>query len=128
MGSNYHVETIVTSHDPDRIFFSENTSIGESVLLICRRWKEDDPKPPTRVIKLARNPATAIESLDTAARIERTSMEGGQVSHDFTIQQVDSARIERGDWFAVNFLSPFLVEAYRTLSESLAHHLSRPYP
>ncbi len=31
-----HVETIVTSHDPTRIYFSENTSIGE-MLLICRR-------------------------------------------------------------------------------------------
>ena len=31
---------------------------------------------------------------------------------------MDSARIERGDWLAVNFLSPFLVEACRTLSET----------
>ena len=117
LGSNYHVDTIVTSHDPDRIFFSENTSIGE-ILLICRRWKGNEPKPPTRVIKLARNPATPVESLDTAARVERTSKEGGQVSHDFVIQYEDPVRIERGDWLAVNFLSPFLVEAYRTLSEA----------
>ena len=27
-------------------------------------------------------------------------------------------RIKRGDWSAVNFLSPFLVEAYRTLTEA----------
>ena len=40
------------------------------------------------------------------------------MSHDFTIQRVDSGRIERGDWLAVNFLSPFLVEAYRTLNET----------
>ena len=95
-----------------RIFFSENTSIGE-VLLVCRRWGGSDPKPPTRVVNLARNPATPLEALDTAVRIER----GGRRPRDFTVQQVDSARIERGDWFAVNFLSPFLVEAYRTLSE-----------
>ena len=117
LGSHYYVDTIVTSHDPDRIFFSENTSIGE-VLLICRRWKGDGPKPPTRVINLARNPTTPVEALDTAARIERTSKEGGQVSHDFVIQYEDPGRIERGDWLAVNFLSPFLVEAYRTLSET----------
>ena len=117
LGSNYRVDTIVTSHDPDRIFFSENTSIGE-ILLICRRWKGDEPKPPTRVIKLARNPATPIDALDTAARVERTSKEGGQVSHDFVIQYEDPVRIERGDWLAVNFLSPFLVEAFRTLSEA----------
>ncbi len=117
LGSRYHVDTIVSSHDPSRIFFSENTSIGE-ILLICRRWNGDAPKPPTRVVNLARNPATPLEALDTAARIERAVGTGSQVSHDFTVQHVDSVRIGRGDWFAVNFLSPFLVEAYRTLSEA----------
>ena len=117
LAQRFHIDTIVSSHDPARIFFSENTSIGE-VLLICRRWKSAGPKPPTRVVNLARNPATPLEALDTAARIERAGETHGQVSHDFTIQLVDSVRIERGDWFAVNFLSPFLVEAYRKLSEA----------
>ena len=88
------------------------------MLLICRRWKSAGPKPPTRVVNLARNPATPLEALDTAARIERAGETHGQVSHDFTIQLVDSVRIERGDWFAVNFLSPYLVEAHRILSEA----------
>ena len=113
LGGNYHVDTIVTSHDPNRIFFSENTSIGE-ILLVCRRWKGGGPKPPTRVVNLARNPAMPVEALDTVARIER----GEWVSRDFTVQYVDSDRIERGDWSAVNFLSPFLVGAYRTLTET----------
>ena len=116
LAQRFHIDAIVSSHDPQRIFFSENTSIGE-VLLICRRWSGDEPKPPTRVVNLARNPATPLESLDTAARIERASETGEQVSRDFTVQQVSADRIARGDWFAVNFLSPFLVEAYRTLSE-----------
>ena len=117
MAQRFHVDTIVSSHDPSRIFFSENTSIGE-VLLVCRRWSGDGPKPPTRVVNLARNPATPVESLDTAARIERAGGKGGPNARDFTVQEVESSRIERGDWFAVNFLSPFLVEAYRTLSET----------
>ncbi len=117
LAQRFHIDTIVTSHDPARIFFSENTSIGE-VLLVCRRWSGDGPKPPTRVVNLARNPATPVEALDTAVRIERAGETGVRVSHDFTIQQVDSRRIERGDWFAVNFLSPYLVEAYRKLSEA----------
>ncbi len=117
LAQRFHIDTIISSHDPDRIFFSENTSIGE-ILLICRRWKDAGPKPPTRVVNLARNPATPVEALDTAARIERIGETGILVSHDFTAQQVDSGRIERGDWSAVNFLSPYLVEAYRTLSEA----------
>ena len=117
LGSRYYVDTIVSSHDPARIFFSENTSIGE-VLVICRRWDRSEPKPPTRVVNLARNPVTPLEALDTATRIERAGGTSARSSHDFTVQRVDSERIERGDWFAVNFLSPFLVDAYRTLSEA----------
>ena len=75
------------------------------------------PKPPTRVVNLAKNPATPIEALDTALRVEQACERGSQTSSDFTMQQVDATRIAKGDWFAVNFLSPFLVQAYRTLSE-----------
>ena len=117
LSKRFHIDTIVSSHDPRRIFFSESTSIGE-VLLVCRRWNEDKPKPPTRVINLARNPASAVDALDTAARIDRAARSSNQRSHDFTFQRVDSERIQRGDWSAVNFLSPFLVEAYRTLNET----------
>ena len=70
------------------------------------------------MVNLARNPATPLEALDTAVRIGRVGEAGGQDFHDFTVQQVDSGRIGRGDWFAVNFLSPYLVEAYRILSEA----------
>ena len=117
IGTNYHVETIVSSHDPRRIYFSENTSIGE-VLLICRRWRGEEPKPPTRVFNLAYNPETPLEALDTAAKIQRATGGGGLAVQHFTVQEVDSDRIARGDWAAVNFLSPFLVDAYRTLSEA----------
>ena len=116
LAQRFHIDSIVSSHDPQRIFFSENTSIGE-VLLVCRRWR-GSPKPPTRVVNLARNAATPVEAVDIAARIDRTSEAGAADSHDFTLQYVDSDRIERGDWLAVNFLSPFLVEACRTLCES----------
>ncbi len=117
LAQRFHIDTIVSSHDADRIYFSENTSIGE-VLLICRRWNGGHPKPPTRVINLARNPATPVEALDTAARIERTGEAGDQAARDFTVQLVDAERIAKGDWAAVNFLSPFLVQAYRQLSEN----------
>ena len=116
LANRFHIDTIVSSHDPDRIFFSENTSIGE-ILLICRRQHRGKPKPPTRVINLARNPATPMDALDTAARIEQASEEEANLPRNFTVQLVDAERIERGDWSAVNFLSPFLVEAYRELVE-----------
>ena len=116
LAQRFHIDTIVSSHDPERIFFSENTSIGE-ILLVCRRWNGDGEKPPTQVVNLARNPATPVEALDTAVRIYREAQEGVR-SNDFTVQRVESERIERGDWLAVNFLSPYLVESYRSLTES----------
>ena len=88
------------------------------MLIICRRWNGTAPKPPTRVVNLAKNPATPLEALGTADRIERSEDLEEPVAQDFTVQQVDTDRIGRGDWFAVNFLSPFLVESYRTLTET----------
>lgn len=117
LASRYHIDTIVAPHDPQRIFFSENTAIGEA-LLVCRRWDGDGPKPPTRVVNLARNPATPVEALDTGSRIERLTKAGNGVSHDLTIQWVSADRIEGGDWQAVNLFSPFLMDAYRNLTEA----------
>ena len=111
LARKFHIDAIVSSHDPERINMSENTSIGE-VLIICRRWNSKEPKPPTRFINLAENPAAPIDSLDLARRLQRRG------PGPFTLQDVSAARIERGDWNAVNFLSPHLVEAYRSLAES----------
>ena len=116
LGSRYHVETIVSSHDPERIYFSENTTIGE-VLIVCRRWHGEGEKPPTHVFNLAHNPATPLEALDTASRIERVRRGDTLAARDFTFQEVRPQRIANGDWSAVNFLSPFLTSAYRRLRE-----------
>ena len=118
LGSRYYIEVITSSHDPERINFSENTTIGE-ILLICRRWHTRDPKPPTYVFNLARNPETPLEALDIAARIRHAIDRANFAARDFTVQEVAAERIARGDWFAVNFLSPFLTEAYRTLGEDM---------
>ena len=106
LSAHFHVDTIVSSHDPDRIFFSENTNIGE-VLIVCRRWNSKEPKPSTRVINLAENPSTPIAALNLANQLS------GNHSGRFTLQTVDTDRIAQGNWNAVNFFSPFLTDAYR---------------
>ena len=113
LASKYHVETIVTSHDPTRIYFSENTSIGE-MLLVCRRWADSGgPKPPTRVVNLAVNPSTPAEAVSVARAIE-----SGEVQRDGwgTVQEWPSERIADGDWGAVQFLSPYLCERFSELA------------
>lgn len=107
LAENFHIDTVVSSHDPNRIFMSENTGIGE-VLMVLRRWDSSELKPPTRFVNLAENPATALEAL---AAIEQIEKESGK----FTVQHVDAKRMGRGDWYVVNFFNPSLTMAYEAL-------------
>ena len=64
LAERFHIETIVTSHDPRRPNFSENTAIHES-LLICRRRAREDVAVdrPTRFVSLRTMPSTAAEAV-----------------------------------------------------------------
>ena len=107
LASRYHIETIVTSHDPQRFYFSENTTIGE-MLLVCRRWQDvQGPKPPTRVVNLARNPATPANAIGIATAIANDTI---AVQGYGTVQEWPANKIAAGDWTAVQFLSPYLCE------------------
>ena len=111
LASHYHIETIITSHDPERIYFSENTSIGE-MLLVCRRWRNrQGPKPPTQIINLAHNPETPALARDFASAIE-----AGTISYQGlgTLKEWPAEKIAAGDWGAVQFMSGFLTEEFAT--------------
>ncbi len=113
LGRSYHVETIVTSHDPERIYFSENTSIGE-MLLICRSWSDSEkPKPPTRIVNLAVNPSTPADAISLAQAIENGVVETRAFG---VVQEWPSDRIAAGDWGGVQFLSPYLCERFLDLA------------
>ena len=116
----FHVDTIVSSHDPQRIFFSENTQIGE-ILIVLRELQSTTPTMPTRVLNLYKNPSTVLEALNLLESIEQKRKDA-----PFTIQQVPRDRIEKGNWYAVNFISPYLVENYHSLETSVTNlcHLS----
>ncbi len=114
LGNNYHVETIVASHDPERIYFSENTSIGE-MLVTCRRWpSEKGQKPPTKVVNLARNPSTPAEAKSVAWAIDGGAIESQGYG---TVQEWPASRIASGNWGAVQFLSPYLCNEYSALEK-----------
>ena len=114
LGRHYHVELIVTSHDPGRIYFSENTNIGE-MLLVCRRWpgKKKD-KPPTRVVNLAQNPATPAQAVVVA----RAIADGAVANQNYgTVQEWPASKIAAGNWSAVQFLSPYLCQRHAELTQ-----------
>ena len=112
LGRNYHVETIVTSHDPERMYFSENTSIGE-MLIVCRLWPDfSEQKPPTQFVNLAVNPATPADAISVARAIVNNSL--GDLG---TVQDWPASRIALGDWGAAQFLSPYLCNQFVELKE-----------
>ena len=114
LAGHYHIETIITSHDLERIYFSENTDIGE-MLVVCRRWPAGNgPKPPTRVVNLARNPATPADAVSVAAAIETDNVAAQGYG---TVQQWPESRVVAGDWGAVQFLSPLLCEKFVELRD-----------
>ena len=115
LAQRFHVETVVTSHDPERIYFSENTDIGE-MLVICRRWPDGKgSKPSTRVVNLARNPATPAEAISVAWAIENSTV---MTQGYGTMQEWPESRVAAGDWGGVQFLSPYLCERFVGLRDS----------
>ena len=112
LAEHFHIETIVTSHDPERIYFSENTNIGE-MLLVCRRWLAGmGAKSPTRIVNLARSPATPAEAFTVAGAIESNNIEPQAYG---TVQYWPESKIAAGDWGAVQFLSPYLCDKFAEL-------------
>ena len=96
LAKRFHVERILTTHDPRRIAFSENTGIHEC-LLICRRHSRED-RPPTEFISLRRMPASAEEAVEIAEAIA-----AGQ-GRDWGQTCIWPAeRVKAGDWTPVQW-------------------------
>ena len=108
LAKRFQIETIITSHDPYRINFSENTKIHES-LLIARR---PSGQKPTRFISLGRMPADAHEAMLLANMIN-----GGKISGEWGREcEWPWERMRDGDWQAVLFYDEELAEAYYDLA------------
>ena len=109
LANRFQIETIITSHDPSRVNFSENTDIHES-LFIARR--SDAERKPTRFISLGRMPRDAHEAMLVADMINqgKISTEWGR-EHEWRWE-----RMRDGDWQAALFYDEELAEAYYDLA------------
>ena len=103
--SVFHLETAVTSHDPERIAFSENTTINET-LFVLRRLNDGNRNRPTRFVNLAVNPDNAPD----ATRLAELLADGGQ-SGPWMSTLWDRGRLLAGDWTPARFYSKFLAQA-----------------
>lgn len=109
LAQRFHIERVVTTHDPKRISFSENTSIHEC-LLVCRRSVGE--KPPTEFVSLRRMPGNAEEAMEAADAIASGQAEGWGKTCMWP-----SDRISAGDWTPSQWYDGELAEIVRQLEE-----------
>ncbi len=71
IGTYYHVEYVIVSHEPGRWNFSENTSLSEC-LIVARRLQEGEIPAETKIVNLWVQPKTSIEALTVSDLVRRT--------------------------------------------------------
>lgn len=111
LAERFHIERIVTTHDPKRIAFSENTSIHES-LLICRRRSKED-RPPTEFVSLRKMPSSAEEAIEVADAIS-----AGTVGDWGSVCRWPADRVQAGDWTPVQWFDGGLAATIREIEEA----------
>ena len=112
LAARFQIDTVVTSHDPRHVSFSENTAIHESLIVARRPGSEHSP---TRFISLARMPRSVREATLLSDLINREApLRGWGTEHRWPWR-----RIRDGDWTAALFYDPALAVAVGDL-EALA--------
>ena len=112
LARRFHVETVVTSHDPRRPNFSENTAIHESLLVCRRRTGPSGEDRPTRFFSLRVMPSTHAEAIEAADAIQ-----AGTPGKWGTVLEHSGERVRQGDWRPCQFLDPGLVNAVMALEQ-----------
>ena len=112
LGNNMHIEYVVALKDPQAMSFSENTDIGE-MLVIARHWQpdEDREKAETVFVKILRKPPTPALARDMGESILR-----GDRRPDYDMTRWPQQRMQEGDWFPTQFVRDECVAAFESVS------------
>jgi 16S rRNA G966 N2-methylase RsmD len=112
LGKEMHVEYVVALKDPEGMAFSENTTIGE-MLVIARKWQKgaERGKATTTFVKILRKPKTPAQSKFMGEAILR-----GDSHPDYAITHWPQDRMEKGDWFPTQFVRDELVETFESIA------------
>ena len=108
LAERFQIERVVTTHDPRRIAFSENTSIHEC-LLICRR-RTDGHRLPTEFVSLRRMPENAEEAIEVSKAIA-----SGDIGSWGQVCVWPADRVQAGDWSPAQWYDRGLAEIVRQL-------------
>ena len=111
LGKDMHVEYVVALKDPQGMAFSENTNIGE-MLVIARQWgkTEQRQKATTTFVKILRKPKTPAQAKFLGESILR-----GDAHPDYATTHWPQARMEKGDWFPTQFIRDELVDTFENI-------------
>ena len=109
--SRYQVELIITSHDPKRPNFSENTAVHES-LLVCRRNRQKT-RTDTKFVSLQRMPTSVAEAIAAADAITSGRPDQWGSSLEWPYE-----RMMGGNWTPAQWYDGTLAIAARQLEES----------
>lgn len=110
LAEHFHIEVIVVSFDPHRIYFSENTKISE-FLLVARRGQK---KAPTKIVKLAVNPSNEADAIRCAE-----SLNHAESPPHCNVSEWPSEHMRRGDWTITQFYSNHLVDTFMKIRASV---------
>ena len=110
LSKRFHVERIVTTHDPRRIAFSENTTIHEC-LLICRR-QQTESREPSMFVSLRRMPESVEEAIRAADAIA-----SGHLAEWGRMSMWPAKRVRAGDWTPAQWYDATIGEAATGLEE-----------
>ena len=100
LAQHFHIQYLVVSYDPKRIFFSGKTNQGEMLLVLKRKKKNPTP---TQVIKLTANPVHESDAHLVASAI--LDDDGKFLSQYAKVDEIQPEDMKRGDWSATQFLS-----------------------
>ena len=110
----FHIEWVISSHDPDRLYFSENTDISEILVIARRHTAEPSCRPPTKFVRLRHNPRTASEAIPLASALTT-----GTTHAHAQIEERASAQVAKGSWAPLGITSPHLAAVAADISAGL---------
>ncbi len=113
LARSFHIERIITSHDPKRVNFSENTNVHEC-LLIARRANHPPPHThkPTEFVSLRKMPSTPEEAIAAADQVS-----AGEPSSWGSRTLWPADRVQDGDWAPVQWYNFDLGRVARRLGQ-----------
>ena len=113
LADRYHIETILTCHQPANINMSQHTNVNESIIVMRRH---EGQKSPTRFVNLDRLPADDSQ-VDEMHQALSKCPEGQMDDGWGVVSYWPAESIEAGDWTPAIWRSPRLAKA----AQEIAH-------